>query len=139
MSLAVVELEGRWVVHIISHLINPCLVRQALAKFPPRRTLSFNSVQRLQRQRHTTKSRHQYPPSPRSRQNGAQLPFSPLLCDGGTDTQLKSTSKVKTTALWNKSKDELKKQLDELKTELVTLRTQKIAGGASSKLTRMYV
>jgi large subunit ribosomal protein L35e len=32
----------------------------------------------------------------------------------------------------------LKKQLDELKTELGQLRVQKIAGGASSKLTRMY-
>lgn len=33
----------------------------------------------------------------------------------------------------------MKKQLDELKTELGQLRVQKIAGGASSKLNRMYV
>ncbi len=32
----------------------------------------------------------------------------------------------------------MKKQLVELKTELGQLRTQKIAGGASSKLTKMY-
>jgi large subunit ribosomal protein L35e len=32
----------------------------------------------------------------------------------------------------------LKKQLDELKQELVQLRTQKIAGGAQSKLNKMY-
>lgn len=31
------------------------------------------------------------------------------------------------------------KQLDELKTELGQLRVQKIAGGAASKLTKMYV
>jgi ribosomal protein L29 len=29
--------------------------------------------------------------------------------------------------------------LDELKRELLTLRVQKIAGGAASKLTKMYV
>lgn len=39
--------------------------------------------------------------------------------------------------MWTKSKDDLKKQLDELKTELGQLRVQKIAGGASSKLTKM--
>jgi len=33
----------------------------------------------------------------------------------------------------------LKKQCDELKQELVQLRTQKIAGGAQSKLNKMYV
>ena len=32
----------------------------------------------------------------------------------------------------------MKKQLDDLKQELVQLRTQKIAGGAQSKLTKMY-
>jgi ribosomal protein L29 len=58
----------------------------------------------------------------------------------GTNTLLQSSSaKVKAAQLWGKNKDELKKQLDDLKTELVQLRTQKIAGGASSKLTRMYV
>jgi large subunit ribosomal protein L35e len=46
---------------------------------------------------------------------------------------------VKPGQLWGKGKDDLKKQLDELKTELGQLRVQKIAGGASSKLTRMYV
>jgi ribosomal protein L29 len=40
--------------------------------------------------------------------------------------------------LWPKSKEDLTKQLDDLKNELVTLRVQKIAGGASSKLTKMY-
>jgi large subunit ribosomal protein L35e len=51
---------------------------------------------------------------------------------------LQSSGKVKAAQLWGKNKDELKKQLDELKQELVQLRTQKIAGGASSKLTKMY-
>jgi large subunit ribosomal protein L35e len=46
---------------------------------------------------------------------------------------------VKAAQLWTKNKDDLRKQLDELKQELVQLRTQKIAGGASSKLTKMYV
>ena len=50
---------------------------------------------------------------------------------------LQSSAKVKTGSLWNKRKDDLKKQLVELKTELGQLRTQKIAGGASSKLTKM--
>lgn len=48
-------------------------------------------------------------------------------------------ARVKSSQLWGKSKDDLHKQLDDLKTELGTLRVQKIAGGASSKLTRMYV
>lgn len=50
-----------------------------------------------------------------------------------------SSGKVKAQALWGKNKDELQKQLDELKQELVQLRTQKIAGGAGSKLNKMYV
>ncbi len=41
--------------------------------------------------------------------------------------------------MWGKGKEDLKKQLNELKGELVALRTQKIAGGASSKLTKMCV
>ena len=45
---------------------------------------------------------------------------------------------MKTGQLWSKNKDDLKKQLDELKTELGSLRVQKIAGGAASKLNRMY-
>jgi large subunit ribosomal protein L35e len=49
-----------------------------------------------------------------------------------------STGKVKAAQLWGKNKDDLKKQLDELKQELVQLRTQKIAGGAQSKLNKMY-
>ncbi|KAK2742595.1 60S ribosomal protein L35 [Myotisia sp. PD_48] len=49
-----------------------------------------------------------------------------------------SSAKVKTGQLWGKSKDDLAKQLDELKTELGQLRVQKIAGGASSKLTRIH-
>ncbi|KLJ08638.1 large subunit ribosomal protein L35e [Blastomyces silverae] len=48
-----------------------------------------------------------------------------------------STAKVKTGQLWGKNKEDLTKQLDELKTELGQLRVQKIAGGASSKLTRI--
>ena len=51
---------------------------------------------------------------------------------------MQSTGKVKASQLWGKNKDELKKQLDELKQELVQLRTQKIAGGAQSKLNKMY-
>lgn len=49
-----------------------------------------------------------------------------------------STAKVKAGQLWGKNKDDLKKQLEELKSELGHLRTQKIAGGAASKLTKMY-
>ena len=50
-----------------------------------------------------------------------------------------SNAKVKTGQLWGKSKEDLVKQLDEMKTELGQLRVQKIAGGAASKLTKMYV
>jgi large subunit ribosomal protein L35e len=52
---------------------------------------------------------------------------------------VKSTGKTRVGQLWGKSKDDLKKQLDSLKTELGQLRVQKIAGGAASKLTKMYV
>lgn len=45
---------------------------------------------------------------------------------------------VKTGTLWSKNKTDLTKQLGELKLELANLRVQKIAGGASSKLTKMY-
>ncbi|KAK6356378.1 60S ribosomal protein L35 [Orbilia javanica] len=45
---------------------------------------------------------------------------------------------VKTAQLWSKSKADLAKQLDELKTELAALKVQKIAGGASSKLTKIH-
>ncbi|KAI1810775.1 60S ribosomal protein L35 [Poronia punctata] len=48
-----------------------------------------------------------------------------------------STSKVKTGALWNKSKDDLLKQLGELKSELGQLRIQKITS-AGSKLNRIH-
>ena len=54
------------------------------------------------------------------------------------DEKIQSSSKVRTGQLWGKSKDDLKKQLVDLKTELGQLRTQKIAGGASSKLHKMY-
>merc|ERR1711939_284430 len=49
-----------------------------------------------------------------------------------------STGKVKAAQLWSKNKEDLRKQLDELKQELVQLRTQKIAGGASSKLSKIH-
>ncbi|KAF2486864.1 ribosomal L29 protein-domain-containing protein [Neohortaea acidophila] len=49
-----------------------------------------------------------------------------------------STTKVKAATLWGKNKEDLTKQLDDLKAELVQLRTAKIAGGASSKLTRIH-
>ncbi|KAH8808272.1 60S ribosomal protein L35 [Xylogone sp. PMI_703] len=49
-----------------------------------------------------------------------------------------SSGKVKTGQLWSKNKEDLKKQLVELKTELGQLRTQKIAGGSSSKLTKIH-
>ncbi|KAI5800089.1 ribosomal L29 protein-domain-containing protein [Geopyxis carbonaria] len=45
---------------------------------------------------------------------------------------------VKAAQLWPKTKEDLAKQLDELKNELVQLRVQKIAGGASSKLTKIH-
>ena len=51
---------------------------------------------------------------------------------------MQSSGKVKAAQLWGKNKEDLKKQLDELKQELVQLRTQKIAGGAQSKLSKMY-
>ncbi|OQO12046.1 60S ribosomal protein L35 [Cryoendolithus antarcticus] len=51
---------------------------------------------------------------------------------------MSSTGKVKAATLWGKNKDDLAKQLDELKQELVQLRTAKIAGGASSKLTKIH-
>ncbi|OJD37631.1 60s ribosomal protein l35 [Diplodia corticola] len=51
---------------------------------------------------------------------------------------MSSAAKVKTSQLVGKSKEDLKRQLDDLKTELVGLRTQKIAGGASSKLTKIH-
>lgn len=51
---------------------------------------------------------------------------------------LRMSSKVKTGTLWGKSKEDLRKQLVDLKTELGQLRTQKIAGGASSKLTKIH-
>merc|ERR1711939_286276 len=55
-----------------------------------------------------------------------------------TTVTMSSTARVKSSSLWGKSKDDLAKQLDELKTELGQLRVQKIAGGASSKLTRIH-
>ncbi|KAJ9638699.1 60S ribosomal protein L35 [Exophiala oligosperma] len=51
---------------------------------------------------------------------------------------MSTNARVKPGQLWNKGRDDLKKQLDELKTELGQLRVQKIAGGASSKLTRIH-
>ncbi|KAI1356510.1 60S ribosomal protein L35 [Xylaria sp. FL0043] len=48
-----------------------------------------------------------------------------------------STSKVKTGQLWNKSKDDLMKQLSELKSELGQLRIQKITS-SSSKLNKIH-
>ena len=50
-----------------------------------------------------------------------------------------SSNKIRASQLWGKNKEELKKQLEEQKQELVALRTQKIAGGAQSKLNKMYV
>ena len=44
----------------------------------------------------------------------------------------------KTAQLWNKSKDDLATQLAELKSELIQLRTAKVAGGSSTKLTRIH-
>ncbi|KAI1189381.1 ribosomal L29 protein-domain-containing protein [Nemania serpens] len=48
-----------------------------------------------------------------------------------------STSKVKTSQLWNKSKDDLVKQLGELKAELGQLRIQKITS-SGSKLNKIH-
>ena len=56
-----------------------------------------------------------------------------------TYIELSSLSKVRSQQLWGKNKEDLQKQLDDLKQELVSLRTQKIAGGAQSKLSKMYV
>jgi large subunit ribosomal protein L35e len=55
--------------------------------------------------------------------------------DQGTTPSLQA--KVKAYELHGKSKSDLTKQLEELKLELLQLRVQKVAGGASSKLTRM--
>ncbi|KAF2018607.1 60S ribosomal protein-like protein L35 [Aaosphaeria arxii CBS 175.79] len=49
-----------------------------------------------------------------------------------------SAGKVKTAQLWSKSKEDLNTQLLELKSELIQLRTSKVAGGASTKLTRIH-
>ncbi|KAF2733168.1 60S ribosomal protein-like protein L35 [Polyplosphaeria fusca] len=49
-----------------------------------------------------------------------------------------SAAKVKTAQLWSKSKEDLNTQLQELKSELISLRTSKVAGGASTKLTRIH-
>ncbi|KAF2495872.1 60S ribosomal protein-like protein L35, partial [Lophium mytilinum] len=49
-----------------------------------------------------------------------------------------SSTKVKPAALWSKNKEDLNQQLIELKGELISLRTSKVAGGASSKLTRIH-
>ncbi|CAO1634005.1 unnamed protein product [Sympodiomycopsis kandeliae] len=46
-------------------------------------------------------------------------------------------AKVKAHELQGKSKADLTSQLEELKTELLQLRVAKVAGGASSKLTRI--
>ena len=48
-------------------------------------------------------------------------------------------SKVRTQDLQNKSKVDLLDQVAELRKELLSLRVQKVAGGASSKIARMYV
>ena len=48
-------------------------------------------------------------------------------------------AKVRTHELQNKSKTDLLNQVEELRKELLQLRVQKVAGGASSKLARMYV
>lgn len=48
-------------------------------------------------------------------------------------------AKVRTHDLQNKSKTDLLNQVEELRKELLQLRVQKVAGGASSKLARMYV
>ena len=59
------------------------------------------------------------------------------------DTSKNSTNsyqaKVRTQDLQNKSKVDLLDQVAELRKELLSLRVQKVAGGASSKIARMYV
>lgn len=47
-------------------------------------------------------------------------------------------SKVAAHTLRSQNKAELMKQLEELKQELASLRVQKIAGGASSKVTKIH-
>lgn len=46
-------------------------------------------------------------------------------------------AKVRASDLQNKSKTDLQSQLEELKQELLQLRVAKVAGGSSSKLTRI--
>ncbi|PHH67904.1 hypothetical protein CDD80_417 [Ophiocordyceps camponoti-rufipedis] len=48
-----------------------------------------------------------------------------------------SSGKVKASQLWDKSKDDLNKQLEDLKTELGQLRIQKVAS-SGTKLNKMY-
>lgn len=50
---------------------------------------------------------------------------------------LQSSGKVKSVQLWDKSKEDLMKQLGELKTELGQLRIQKVVS-SGSKLSKMY-
>ncbi|KXS11835.1 60S ribosomal protein L35 [Gonapodya prolifera JEL478] len=47
-------------------------------------------------------------------------------------------AKLKTYELRNKTKADLTKQLDELKQELSSLRVQKVAGGATAKLSKIH-
>lgn len=90
---------------------------------------------------HPLRRRHTAAQS-KTRQNGETAPrYRHYHAPGGCPANgyvLQSSGKVKANQLVGKSKEDLKKQLDDLKTELVGLRTQKIAGGASSKLTKMY-
>lgn len=64
-------------------------------------------------------------------------PFSFLRLEGyrGADRS-QSSGKVKAVQLWDKSKDDLTKQLGELKTELGQLRIQQVAS-SGSKLNKM--
>lgn len=55
-----------------------------------------------------------------------------------TQTVEMAGSKVAAHTLRSQNKAELMKQLEELKQELASLRVQKIAGGASSKVTKIH-
>lgn len=60
----------------------------------------------------------------------------PVVWPGADSFFLQSSGKVKSVQLWDKSKEDLLKQLSELKTDLSQLRIQQVAS-SGSKLNKM--
>lgn len=99
-----------------------------------------SNLPRARERLHHTQRRHHRPFTNHSLQTWyARFRYTTITPSDILTCAWQSSGKVKSTQIWGKNKDELKKQLDELKQELVQLRTQKIAGGAQSKLNKMCV